>query len=155
MTRFFIVLLAAGIAVLQWQLWAGRTSWDRLRELEAQLAAQKRLNAELRAGNETLAAELYSLENRRDAIEERARRQLSMIRENEVLFRLEAPGAAKGGLTREGMPDFRAPDIAAGAQPTFEPKKSDLYYAPRTSAPPRRATVASRSAAKAHPHRVP
>ncbi|EHY31301.1 septum formation initiator family protein, partial [Sutterella parvirubra] len=67
MTRFFIVLLAAGIAVLQWQLWAGRTSWDRLRELEAQLAAQKRLNAELRAGNETLAAELYSLENRRDA----------------------------------------------------------------------------------------
>ena len=52
MTRFFIVLLAAGIAVLQWQLWAGRTSWDRLRELEAQLAAQKRLNAELRAGNE-------------------------------------------------------------------------------------------------------
>ena len=76
MTRFFIVLLAAGIAVLQWQLWAGRTSWDRLRELEAQLAAQKRLNAELRAGNETLAAELYSLENRRDAIEERARRDV-------------------------------------------------------------------------------
>ena len=137
MTRFFIVLLAAGIAVLQWQLWAGRTSWDRLRELEAQLAAQQRLNAELRAGNETLAAELYSLENRRDAIEERARRQLSMIRENEVLFRLEAPGAAKGGLTREGMPDFRAPDIAAGAQPTFEPKKSDLYYAPKNQRAPK------------------
>lgn len=137
MTRFFIVLLLAGIAVLQWQLWGGRTSWARLEELEAQLAAQRRLNAELRAGNETLAAELYSLENRRDAIEERARRQLSMIRDNEVLFRLETPGDENRPHTAAGMPDFRAPEIESGASPTFEPKKSDLYYAPKNQRAPK------------------
>lgn len=131
-SRAFILIFAAGIAALQWQMWAGRTSWDRLTELEEQLAAQRELNEELRAGNETLAAELYSLENRRDAIEERARRQLTMVRENEVLFRLESPTeAAEGDLARSGMPDYRSPEIEAGAQPTFEPKKSDLYRTPK------------------------
>lgn len=77
MIRIFIVLLLLGIGVTQYQLWAGRASWFRLKELEQTLVAQRAANDRLRLQNEAFAAELYSLENQRDAIEERARWDLT------------------------------------------------------------------------------
>ena len=87
MLRLFIAILAVGLGVVQYQLWAGRSSWFRMRELEASLEAQRHENERLRARNESLSAELYSLQNRRDAIEERARSELNMVKAGEVLFR--------------------------------------------------------------------
>ena len=65
MIRIFIVLLLLGIGVTQYQLWAGRASWFRLKELEQTLVAQRAANDRLRLQNEAFAAELYSLENQR------------------------------------------------------------------------------------------
>ena len=61
-----------------------------------------------------------------------------MIRPNEVLFRIEtAEEAQKKTNAIESMPNVDAPDIKAGSKPTFEPKKSDLYHAPKNLRAPK------------------
>lgn len=140
MLRLFIAILAVGLGVVQYQLWAGRSSWFRMRELEASLEAQRHENERLRARNESLSAELYSLQNRRDAIEERARSELNMVKAGEVLFRIQTPKEerrAAAAAEREKMHAIKSPDIKAGSRPTFEPKKSDLYHAPKNLRAPK------------------
>lgn len=136
MIRIFIVLLLLGIGVTQYQLWAGRASWFRLKELEQTLVAQRAANDRLRLQNEAFAAELYSLENQRDAIEERARWDLTMVKDREVLFRLEGEEAARE-RGAASMPDYQKPDIKPRSDPTFEAKKSDLYHAPKHLSAPK------------------
>ena len=131
MIRFYILILALGIGAMQYQLWAGPSSWFRYAEPKASLAEQRAENIRLRAPNEALAAELYSLSNNQDAIESRARHDLNMVRPGELLFRIETPeDARKGALAIEPMPEITA-DVKPGSEPTFEPKKSDLYHAPK------------------------
>lgn len=137
MVRIFLGILVIGILVTQYQLWAGRSSWFRLRELEQSLAEQRAANERLRASNEELAAELYSLVNQRDAIEERARRELTMVRPKEVLFRFETPQEENLPRTTDEMPDYAAPDIKPGAEPTFDAKNADLYRAPKNLRAPK------------------
>ena len=131
MIRFYILILALGIGALQYQLWAGPSSWVRYAERKASRAEQRAENNRLRAANEALAAELYSLSNNQDAIESRARHDLNMVRPGELLFRIETPeDARKGALAIEPMPEITA-DVKPVSEPTFEPKKSDLYHAPK------------------------
>lgn len=132
MIRFVLFLLALGVALTQYQLWFGRFSVARLDEVEANLEAQRSVNMKLREGNEALFAELSSLENRRDAIEEKARRSLNMVRRNELLFRIATPQTEEQ-YDKEpllNLPDIQTPEIESGAEPTFKPNKSDLYSAP-------------------------
>ena len=56
--------------------------------LQASVAAQQRLNASLLARNEQLRYEVISLKQGADALEERARVDLGMIREGETLIQL-------------------------------------------------------------------
>lgn len=138
MVRCFIYLLLAGVLFAQYQLWAGRASWQRLGELEASLAEQRQRNEVLRRGNEALEAEYASLVSNQEAIEERARRELNMIRPGEVLFRIETEEevARKAGA-ESAMPNVDAPAIRSGARQTFTPKRSDLYHAPKGISAPR------------------
>jgi cell division protein FtsB len=83
--------LAALIVVLQYPLWFGKGGWLRVRELDRQLASQQAVNAGLKARNETLDAEVRDLKQGLDAIEERARSELGMIRKDEVFFQVVPP----------------------------------------------------------------
>ena len=83
--------LAALIVVLQYPLWFGKGGWLRVRELDRQVAAQQALNAGLRARNDALDAEVRDLKEGMDAIEERARLELGMIRKDEVFFQVVPP----------------------------------------------------------------
>ena len=87
MVRLFICILLLGIGAAQYQLWLGRASWSRLSELRVILNTQREGNESLRRTNEALQAEFNSLANNQDAIEERARRELNMVKPNEILFR--------------------------------------------------------------------
>lgn len=82
--------LAAALAVLlvaiQWPLWLGRGGWFRVWELQRQLGAQKAAQAEIDTRNQALTAELRSLSQGREAVEERAREDLHFIRAGEVFF---------------------------------------------------------------------
>ena len=138
MVRLFICILLLGICAAQYQLWLGRASWSRLSELRVVLNTQREENESLRRTNEALQAEFNSLANNQDAIEERARRELNMVKPNEILFRIETTEeAARKSDAAASMPDVDAPDIAAGAKPTLTPKKSDLYSAPKNQRAPK------------------
>lgn len=133
MVRLFICILLLGICAAQYQLWLGRASWSRLSELRVVLNTQREENESLRRTNEALQAEFNSLANNQDAIEERARRELNMVKPNEILFRIETTEEA----ARKSDAAASMPDIAAGAKPTFTPKKSDLYSAPKNQRAPK------------------
>ena len=136
MIRFYIVLLTLGIGVMQYQLWAGPSSWFRYVEMKRDLAEQRLENDRLRATNEALAAELYSLEHNQDAVEARARYELNMIKPGERLFRVESvEDVRRGGRQSEPIPQLQV-DVKPGSAPTFEPKKSDLYHAPKNQRAP-------------------
>ena len=92
MNRALTVVLAALILLLQYPLWLGKGGWLRVWSLDRQLAAQQRTNADLMRRNQGLDAEVRDLKNGLGAIEERARFELGMIKDDEVFFQvLEAP----------------------------------------------------------------
>ena len=86
--RLLALALVFLIAALQWPLWAGKGGWARVWELDRQLEAQQRSNDAARARNAALAAEIRDLKTGFEAIEERARSELGMIKPNEIFFQL-------------------------------------------------------------------
>jgi cell division protein FtsB len=86
--RIVAIVLALLLMAIQIPLWFGKGGWLRVAELERQLAAQRTVNASLTERNAQLAAEVASLREGREAIEERARHELNMVREGETFFQL-------------------------------------------------------------------
>ena len=84
--------LAGLIVVLQYPLWFGKGGWLRVRELDRQVVAQEAVNAGLKARNDALDAEVRDLKQGLEAIEERARADLGMIRADEVFYQIVVPG---------------------------------------------------------------
>jgi cell division protein FtsB len=77
-------VLVALLAALQYPLWFGKGGLIRVRELEHQLSAQRELNQTLEARNASLEAEVRDLKAGYEAIEERARYELGLVKEGEV-----------------------------------------------------------------------
>jgi cell division protein FtsB len=96
--RRLAAVLALLLAAIQWPLWFGRGGWFRVWDLQRQLDAQKVVLAEIDSRNRALLAELRSLSQGTEAVEERAREQLHFIRSGEVFF--QRPTA-----TAEARPD--------------------------------------------------
>ena len=84
--RILAGVLGALILAIQYPLWLGKGSWLRAAEIDRQLAAQKAKNAELERRNAALAAEVKDLKTGTEAIEERARQELGMVRSDEVFY---------------------------------------------------------------------
>ncbi len=79
-TWVLVVLLIA----LQYPLWFGKGGWLRVQEMERQLAAQRELNQTLEARNASLEAEVRDLKTGYEAIEERARYELGLLKDGEI-----------------------------------------------------------------------
>ncbi len=94
MNRSLTLVLAGLTLLLQYPLWLGKGGWLRGWELERQVEAQSRSNDKIKRRNAGLEAEVRDLKNGLEAIEERARFELGMVKDNEVFFQvLEAtPG---------------------------------------------------------------
>jgi cell division protein FtsB len=84
LTLIFVVL----IALLQYPLWLGKGSWLRVWDLNHQISEQQEKNNMLNARNETLNAEVLDLKSGRAAVEERARSELGMIKQDEVFYQV-------------------------------------------------------------------
>lgn len=90
--RWLTLILVALIALLQYALWLGKGSWLRVWQVDQQVKAQKATNKALEARNASLDAEVRDLKQGYSAIEERARSELGMIKQDEVFFQvLEEP----------------------------------------------------------------
>ncbi len=96
-TSFMKPLLIALILIfvyLQCRLWIGDGSMAALVRLEDNIERQSAENARLQERNQLLAAEVLALRNSEDAIEERARKDLGMIKKGETFFMvLQSPPA--------------------------------------------------------------
>ncbi|MDD5403314.1 MAG: cell division protein FtsB [Sulfuricella sp.] len=86
--RWLTLFLALLIAALQYPLWLGKGSWLRVWEVDQKIAAQKQVNQGLKARNAALDAEVRDLKQGYDAIEERARSELGLVRQDEVFFQV-------------------------------------------------------------------
>ncbi|QNM98743.1 cell division protein FtsB [Chitinimonas koreensis] len=97
--RLLAVLLAVFIVLLQWPLWIGKGSWLKVWQIEAQMVEQQGQNDRLTARNAALDAEVRDLKTGTDAIEERARNELGMVRQDEVFFQILDPSPVKPSPT--------------------------------------------------------
>jgi len=86
--RFFLALLSGLFMALQVKLWFGDGGLLELHRLHQAVIRQELRNAQIQARNERLTAEVIDLKNGLDAIEERARTELGMIRSDEVFYLL-------------------------------------------------------------------
>jgi cell division protein FtsB len=88
--RVLAVTLAAFILLLQYPLWLGKGGWLKVWSLDRQVREQKETNTRLQQRNSALEAEVRDLKQGFEAIEERARYELGMIRQDEIFFQIVA-----------------------------------------------------------------
>ena len=86
--KLLTLVLVTLIVLIQYPLWAGKGSWLRVLEVDQQRQAQREVNQRLQTRNAALDAEVRDLKQGLDAIEERARSELGMIRQDEIFFQL-------------------------------------------------------------------
>ena len=86
--RLVALSLAGLILLAQYPLWLGKGGWLRVWEVERQIRGQHDVNRQLAARNQALDAEVRDLKVGLEAIEERARSELGMVRGNEIFFQL-------------------------------------------------------------------
>ena len=89
--RLLAIALIALIALIQYPLWIGKGSWRRVWELDQQIKTQRETNRQLQARNAALDAEVIDLKQGLDAIEERARSELGMVKKDELFFQIIEP----------------------------------------------------------------
>ena len=91
--RWLALAFTALILALQYPMWLGKGGWLQVREYDRQLAAQREANAKLKLRNDALDADVRDLKTGYEAIEERARAELGMMRQDEVFFQIQTGGA--------------------------------------------------------------
>lgn len=86
--RILVAILLILLLVLQYDLWVGDGSLATVWHLQKEVDAQQLENTYLIERNETLAAEVKDLKTGLDAIEERSRDDLGMIKEGETYIQV-------------------------------------------------------------------
>lgn len=97
MRRAVTLILAILLLLLQYPLWLGKGGWLKVWGLNRQVEAQQQVNQQAQARNALLDAEVRDLKQGTEAVEERARSELGMIKRDEVFFQvLEKPSGQMG-----------------------------------------------------------
>lgn len=104
--RWLTLVLVLLIALLQYPLWLGKGSWLRVWDLNQKIEQKKEANTKLKERNDMLDAEVRDLKQGYAAIEERARSELGMVKQDEVFYQV---------MDSSGMPQ-KAPATTAQQQ---------------------------------------
>ena len=103
--RWVTLILLALILLLQYPLWLGKGGWLKVWDIDRQLEAQKQINQQTQTRNAALDAEVRDLKQGTEAIEERARSELGMIKRDEVFFQfIGNPPSAPASTVSEPKP---------------------------------------------------
>ena len=86
--RAFTALLLIVFSLLQYRLWFGKNSVPDYLALEDEVSRQVVNNNKLKQRNKLLYADTDDLKSGTEAIEERARHELGMIKQGETFFRV-------------------------------------------------------------------
>ncbi len=84
--RAVTLILAVLLLLLQYPLWLGKGGWLRVWDLNRQIKAQQQVNQQTQQRNAVLDAEVRDLKQGTQAVEERARSELGMIKRDEIFF---------------------------------------------------------------------
>ncbi|MCE9686556.1 MULTISPECIES: cell division protein FtsB [Shewanella] len=87
MKRFLLVLIVL-LSLLQYRLWLGGNSLPGYLGLQKQIHGQQLGNAKLAARNQVLREEITDLRSGTEALEERARNELGMVKQGETFYRV-------------------------------------------------------------------
>ena len=91
MQKALIVLLIGALVYLQFVLWLGKGGVRDVRNMRETIASQQAEISALKDRNQGLAAEVLDLKEGLEAIEERARSEMGMIKEDEIFYQVIAP----------------------------------------------------------------
>lgn len=100
--RWLIVVLVILLLGLQARLWVGEGSLAHKSELDRKLREQQLENERLQKRNEILARDVESLKTNLDAIEEKARQNLGLIKQDEVFYLVTDDDPITARLPEEG-----------------------------------------------------
>ena len=86
--RVVTLALICLLALLQYPLWFGKGGYLHVRELQVELNEQQLINDSLRLRNQQLEGDVRSLSDGLEAIEERARNDFGMVKQDEFFIQL-------------------------------------------------------------------
>jgi cell division protein FtsB len=86
--RWVSLILIPLLLLLQYPLWFGKGGWLKVWDFDRQVEEQKHINQKTQARNAVLDAEVRDLKQGTEAVEERARSELGMVKRNEVFFQI-------------------------------------------------------------------
>mgnify|MGYP001822884191 FL=1 len=98
--RTLLALLLFLLLLLQFKMWFGEGGYRDVQRLTQRVEEQARENEVLAQRNQELQAEVEDLRQGLEAIEERARSELGMVKENEEFYQL-VPGRRTDGERQE------------------------------------------------------
>lgn len=85
--KWFSAILIVLLVLLQQRLWTGKNSWPDYLQLKQDIEVQNQANQKLADKNQLQYKEIADLKNGLEAIEERARNQLGLIKSDEDFYR--------------------------------------------------------------------
>ncbi|MEX1222129.1 MAG: cell division protein FtsB [Idiomarina sp.] len=86
--RLVMLILLSLFLALQYRLWLGKNSVPDYWRLQQEVTRQQETNERLRQRNQLLAADIADLRDGEEALEERARNELGLIKKRETFFRI-------------------------------------------------------------------
>ena len=86
--RLFVFVLLCLFALLQYHLWFGKNGLQDRHALQEEVELVLESNSELRQRNLMMFSEIEDLKEGTEAIEERARNELGLVKEGETFFRI-------------------------------------------------------------------
>ncbi|MGM0534503.1 MAG: cell division protein FtsB [Pseudomonadota bacterium] len=114
MLKWLAIVLIILLALLQYRLWLGEGGMRELTEVRQRVAVLEEENQPLRDRNARLAAEVVDLKTGLDAIEERARSDIGMVRSDEQFFWVPGVAVENTGLkVNAGLVDMPEPGAEA------------------------------------------
>lgn len=93
--RVLVLILLIICGALQYRLWLGQHSVREYLQHKEELKTHQASNLQLQKRNSMLQADVADLQQGLDSIEERARNELGLIKQDEVFFRLVSPTGKK------------------------------------------------------------
>ncbi len=86
--RLIAIVFTSLLLLIQYPLWLGHGGWLRVWDMRHQVDLAHKRNQALKDRNAKLASEVSDLKEGTDAVEERARYELGMLKKGEVFIQI-------------------------------------------------------------------
>ncbi len=86
--KIIMIIMMIFIVFFQYRIWIGDGSYEEVAKLEKLVRIQQKENSRLKERNDALDAEVKDLKKGLQAVEERARNELGMVKDGETFYQV-------------------------------------------------------------------